>query len=60
MIALFGGWAAVVAFGVAYAALRHAVGPMALLVGASAALAAASAALLRWIKTRGAQIFSAL
>lgn len=60
MLALFGGWAVVVGFGAAYAALRNVVSEQVFLLCIAVLLTILSAALLRWVKTRGADIFGAL
>lgn len=60
MITLFGGWAAVVVFGLLYFAVRKLISPFAFLVIATGALAISSVALIHWMKTKGAEIFEKL
>jgi ABC-2 type transport system permease protein len=60
MIALFGGWAAVAAFGAAYYFLSAIISPLVYLICAAALLAAGSAGLICWLRTKGAEIFERL
>lgn len=59
-IALFGGWAAVLALGGLYALLSKYVAPALYLVLTAVLLLVLSAVLLRWIRTKGALIFENL
>ena len=60
MIALFGGWAIVVAFIALYVVLESVFNPWAYLVLVCGLLLASNLILLRWIFTKGAKILSAL
>lgn len=60
MIALFGGWAIVVAFAVLYVVLESVFNPWAYLVLVCGLLLVSNLILLRWIFTKGAKILSAL
>lgn len=60
MIALFGGWAIIMLFGVAYYLLSGVLSPLAYLLCATVILSGAFLVLLRWIKTRGERIFESL
>lgn len=60
MLALFGGWVVVLAFGLLYYALRNLLTPMAFLAVSTVLLFVLSAALYRYIKTKGAKIFETL
>ena len=60
MLALFGGWALVLALGALYFLLQKFVTPLLYLICAAAALLIASAVLLVWLKRKGTQIFERL
>ena len=60
MIALFGGWVLVAALAGLYYLVARLLGPLTYLLCAAVLLAVLSALLLRWIRTRGAEIFEAL
>lgn len=60
MITLFGGWAVVVAFVGAYAALMKFLTPFVYLIGTGVLLLGTSAILLGWLRTKGAEIFETL
>lgn len=60
MLALFGGWLLVIAFGALYFAVKSFLSPLWYLVCAAALLLLASAGLLLWLKGRGARIFEGL
>lgn len=60
MLALFGGWAIVMALAALYFAVRRFLSPMVYLIAVAAVLLAVSLILLRWMKTRGARIFETL
>lgn len=60
MIALFGGWAIIVAFALLYFLLDSVFSPLWYLSLVTVILLAASLVLLRWLFTRGAKIFSSL
>lgn len=60
MLALFGGWVVVLAFGGLYYAVRNLITPMVFLAVSAVVLVAFSAALYRYIKTKGAKIFETL
>lgn len=60
MLALFGGWAAVVVLAGAYYLLRNLLSTAAFLLFAAALLLGLSLILLGWIRTKGAKIFEAL
>lgn len=60
MLALFGGWAIVVAFGGLYVLTESTFSPVSYSALVCAILIAADGLLLRWIFTRGAKIFSRL
>ena len=60
MLALFGGWAVVIALGAAcWFALRF-LSPAACMAAAAVLMAAVSFLLYRWLRTRGARIFATL
>ena len=60
MIALFGGWAIVLAFAAIYVLLENVLSPLVYLVIICLLLIASSLILLRWIFTKGVKIFSTL
>ncbi|MGN0520196.1 MAG: hypothetical protein ACI4LB_05590 [Candidatus Fimenecus sp.] len=60
MLALFGGWVVVLAFGVLYYAVRNFLSPIAFLAISTGVLAVTSAVLIRWLKTKGTKIFATL
>ena len=60
MIALFGGWAVVIALAVIYYFVMNFVSPAVYFVLLSTLLLVACVTLLYWIRTKGAQIFEAL
>ena len=60
MVALFGGWAVVTGLGVLCYLTRKIVDPELFLIGAMVLVLAACLILLKWIRTRGAQIFENL
>ena len=60
MAVLLGGWALVAAMGGLYYALRSILSPLAYLGAVAALLLLADALLLRWLKTRGTEIFETL
>lgn len=60
MIALFGGWAVVIALAGAYYLLADVLSPLVFLVCIVVLLAAASVCLLGWLQTKGAKRFEAL
>lgn len=60
MIALFGGWAIIVAFAMLYILLEKVFSPLAYLVLVCGLLLVSSLILLRWLFTRGVRIFSRL
>ncbi|MGM9615131.1 MAG: hypothetical protein ACI3W7_06380 [Oscillospiraceae bacterium] len=60
MIALFGGWAIIAALAGLYALLANVLSAEAYFVMAGGLLLAAGGLLLRWLFTKGAQIFSSL
>ena len=60
MLALFGGWALVLALGGLYFALQKFVTPLLYLICAAAVLLIVSIVLLFWLKHKGAQIFECL
>lgn len=60
MLALFGGWALVLALGGLYFLLKRFASPLLYLVCTAAALLIASILLWAWLKKRGAQIFETL
>ena len=59
-VALFGGWAVVIAFGALYVALYRFVSPPVFLIGVFAVLIIASALMLMWLKNKGTKIFASL
>ena len=60
MLALFGGWALVLALGGLYFVLKKFVSPLLYLICAAAALLIASIILLVWLKNKGTRIFETL
>ncbi|MGN0555386.1 MAG: hypothetical protein ACI4LI_05755 [Candidatus Fimenecus sp.] len=60
MLALFGGWVVVLAFGVLYYALRNLLTPVVFLAVSAVLLIVFSAVLYRYIQTKGAKIFETL
>lgn len=60
MLALFGGWVVVLAFGVLYYAVRNLLTPTGFLAASAVLLIVLSAVLYRYIKTKGAKIFETL
>lgn len=60
MIALFGGWMLVAAFGGGYYLLRDMVSPIIYLVAVSVLLLAVSVAAMTWLRNQGAKIFENL
>lgn len=60
MLALFGGWVVVLAFGVLYYALRNLLTPVVFLAASAVLLIVLSAVLYRYIQTKGAKIFETL
>lgn len=60
MLALFGGWAVVLAFALLYVLVRNLVHPLVYLALVAVLLAVLSAVLLAWLKNRGTRIFEAL
>lgn len=60
MLALLGGWAAVLACGAVYFAVRQFISPAVYLIIIILLLALLDAVLYRWIKTKGADIFKSL
>lgn len=60
IIALFGGWVSVVAFGMLYYAVRNIISPFLFLAISTVILAVTSALLIRWLKTKGSRIFETL
>ena len=60
MLALFGGWGIIIALGVVYYFASALITPVLYLILVSAVLATSSALLLRWIDTKGAEIFESL
>lgn len=60
MLALFGGWVIIIALGVVYYFASALITPVLYLILVSAVLAIISALLLRWIDTKGAEIFESL
>lgn len=60
MIALFGGWAIVIGFGVLYIVLADFVSPLVYLIAVGVLLLVGTGILLLWLKNRGAKIFAAL
>ena len=60
IIALFGGWVSVVAFGMLYYDVRNIISPFLFLAISTVILAVTSALLIRWLKTKGSRIFETL
>lgn len=60
MIALFGGWAIVIGFGVQYVVLADFVSPLVYLIAVGVLLLVGTGILLLWLKNRGEKIFAAL
>lgn len=60
MIALFGGWAVVVALGGLYVLIANFVEPVIYLIMIATILFVASMIMLKWVRTRGSEIFEAL
>ena len=60
MITLFGGWAIIMAFAVAYFLVDSIFSPLWYLAAVSAILLVASMVLLRWLFTKGTKIFAKL
>lgn len=60
MIALFGGWAIVIALGLIYFALENMISDFAFLVISALLFTAVSAVLFSWIKKKGTKIFETL
>ena len=60
MVALFGGWAAIMLLALLYWAVSSFMSPLVFLICIAGFLLAAAALLLRWIWTKGAQIWDTL
>ena len=60
MLALFGGWAAVLALGALYFAVDAAIGAALYLLLCGMLLGIAALLLFKWLKTKGQRIFEAL
>lgn len=57
-LALFGGWVFVIILGLGYLALGDVLGAAGYLIACGVLVALLSAVLLRWLKTKGSQIFA--
>lgn len=57
-LALFGGWVFVIILGLGYLALGSVLGAVGYLIACGVLVAFLSAVLLRWLKTKGSQIFA--
>ena len=60
MLALFGGWAIILALGSIYLLVMEFITPLIFLIAVSIIAAVISALLLRWVDTKGAKIFETL
>ena len=60
MLALFGGWASILALGGLYLLVMKFITPLVYLIIISALLAVVGILLLRWVNTKGAKIFETL
>ena len=60
MLALFGGWASILALGGLYLLVMKIITPLVYLIIISALLAVVGILLLRWVNTKGAKIFETL
>ena len=59
-LSLLGGWALIAVLALLYYALQNVLSPLVFLICMGVLLLALSASLLRWLKTRGAEIFERL